>query len=77
MKAKLRKILDVILARIGEQSTWQGIGFLVTLLTGKYAGMDWGPASALGGSVSAMIKTLLPDPVLKPGPEVTAEKGNP
>lgn len=66
MKKKLRNLLDMLLARMGEQSTWQGIGFLVTLLTGKYAGMDWGPASALGGSVSAMIKTLLPDPVIKP-----------
>lgn len=67
MKAKLRLVLDVFLARLGEQSTWQGIGFLIALTGSKFgAGMDWGPAAALGGSVSALVKTLLPDPVVKP-----------
>lgn len=67
MKIKIRAALDILLARLGEQSTWQGIGFLVTLTGSKFgAGMDWGPAAALGGSVSAVIKTLLPDPVIKP-----------
>lgn len=67
MKTKLRNLLDMFLARLGEQSTWQGIGFLVALTGSKFgAGMDWGPAAALGGSVSALVKTLLPDPVLKP-----------
>lgn len=60
-------LLDVLLARLGEQSTWQGIGFLVALTGSKFgAGIDWGPAAAIGGSVSALVKTLLPDPVIKP-----------
>lgn len=67
MKQKLRKLLDVILSRMGEQSTWQGVAFLVALTGSKFgAGLDWGPAAAIGSSVSALIKTLLPDPVIKP-----------
>ena len=67
MKLKLRAALDVLLARLCEQSTWQGIGFLVTLTGSKFgAGMDWGPAAALGSGVSALVKIVLPDPVAKP-----------
>lgn len=63
MNQKLRAALDVALARLGEASTWQGIGFLVALTGSKFgANMDWGPAAALGGAVSAIIKTILPDP---------------
>lgn len=66
MKTKLRKLLDIFLARLGEQSTWQGIGFIVALTGSKFGlGMDWGPAAALGSTVSALVKTLLPDPVVK------------
>lgn len=67
MKTKMRMMLDILLARLGEQSTWQGIGFLIALTGSKFgAGMDWGPAAAFGGTVSALVKTLLPDPVVKP-----------
>lgn len=67
MKTKLYALIDVILARLGEQSTWQGIGFLVGMTGSKFgAGLDWGPAAALGGTISALVKTLLPDPVVKP-----------
>ena len=59
MNAKLR---DAILERLGESSTWQGVGFLLTLLGARWAaGMDWGGAAALGGTVSALIKSVLPD----------------
>jgi hypothetical protein len=67
VKAHIRTILTVLAARLTEQSTWQGIGFLVALSGSKLGlGMDWGQAAGLGGVVSALIKIVLPDPVVKP-----------
>ena len=62
MKARIIAAIRYGLDRLGEASTWQGIGFAVAL-TGSKAGlgMDWGAAAALGGAVSAMLKMLLPD----------------
>ena len=58
----LIKLRDTILARMGESSTWQGIGFLVTLSGARWSqNLDWGSAAALGGTVSALIKAVLPD----------------
>ena len=50
------------LDRLGEPSTWQGIGFVVAL-TGSHIGLglDWGQAAGLGGAISAGIKMALPD----------------
>jgi hypothetical protein len=50
------------LDRLGEPSTWQGIGFVVAL-TGSHVGLglDWGQAAGLGGAISAAIKMCLPD----------------
>lgn len=67
MKAKTEQILKYALDRFGEQSTWQGIGFVVGLIGGRELGaLDWGQAAGLGGAISAIIKMLLPD-----------QKGNP
>lgn len=63
MKTRLRAALDVLAARLSEQSTWQGIGFLVALCGCKVgAGMDWGPAAGIGGAISAVLKMVFPDP---------------
>lgn len=62
MNMRLQKTINFILDRAGEASTWQGIGFVVALAGGKWAiGLDWGGAAALGGTVSAFIKTVFPD----------------
>lgn len=56
------KAIRYFLDRLGEASTWQGVGFVVAL-TGSHVGlgMDWGMAAGLGGSISAVIKMMLPD----------------
>ena len=62
MKAQLQKFLELLAARLSEQSTWQGIGFLLTLSGAKLgAGMDWGQAAGLGGIVSAVLKMVFPE----------------
>jgi hypothetical protein len=64
---KFLKVCRYFLDRLGEPSTWQGIGFLVTLTGSKLGfGLDWGQAAGLGGAVSASIKMLLPDIKDKP-----------
>lgn len=66
MKEKLLKAIQYGLDRLGESSTWQGIGFVVALTGSKIGlGMDWGAAAGLGGTISAMIKVMLPDQVKK------------
>ncbi len=62
MNAKYYKIRSYLLVRLGEASTWQGIGFIVAL-TGSHfgSGLDWGQAAGLGGAISAVIKMLFPD----------------
>lgn len=63
MKERIRSILEVLVARLSEQSTWQGIGFLVALSGAKFgAGMDWGAAAGLGGVISALLKIVFPEP---------------
>lgn len=62
MREKTIKALTYLLDRLGEASTWQGIGFLVVLCGGKFgANLDWGQAAGLGGALSASIKMFLPD----------------
>lgn len=62
MKIHFLKLRETVLARMGESSTWQGIGFLAVLCGARWAqGLDWGSAAALGGTVSAIIKSVLPD----------------
>lgn len=58
MKAKLLLAYNFFLERIAEPSTWQAIGFVVGLFTARFNNMDWGQAAALGGIVSAFIKTV-------------------
>lgn len=65
MNDKLRAILHVIEDRLTEQSTWQGIGFVVGLFIAKAQGMDWGQAAGLGGIISAVLKIVFPDPAPK------------
>jgi hypothetical protein len=64
MKRRIQIALEFAAARLSEQSTWQGIGFLIGLTGAKLgAGMDWGMAAGLGGIVSAVLKMVFPDPV--------------
>ena len=58
---KLYKAYAYFLDRLAEQSTWQGIGFFIGLATGKGLGCDWGQAAAIGGMVSGILKSFLPD----------------
>lgn len=61
--SKVQRIMEIIAARLSEQSTWQGIGFLVMLSGAKFgAGLDWGQAAGLGGIVSAVLKMIFPEP---------------
>lgn len=55
---RLKIAYEFILERLGEASTWQAIGFLVGLFTAKYNGLDWGQGAALGGVISAFIKSV-------------------
>lgn len=60
---KYRAILTMIEDRLQEQSTWQGIGFIVALMGAKWgAGLDWGAAAGLGGIISAVLKICFPEP---------------
>lgn len=53
---------DYLIARLSEPSTWQGIGFVLTLAGCRWAAeMDWGQAAGLGGIVSAVVKMVFPD----------------
>ena len=59
---KLKLFGNYCLDRLGEASTWQGVGFLVTACGSKFgAGLDWGGAAFVGGFVSAAIKSVFPD----------------
>lgn len=63
MKERIRIALEFAAARLSEQSTWQGIAFIVALSGSKFgAGMDWGQAAGIGGLVSAVLKMAFPDP---------------
>jgi hypothetical protein len=56
------KVREYAADRLKEASTWQGIGFVVTLTCGReYGSLDWGQAAGLGGAVSAAIKMFFPD----------------
>ena len=60
---KTRAVLLMIAARLSEPSTWQGIGFICALFGAKFGvGLDWGQAAGLGGTLSAIIKMVVPDP---------------
>lgn len=64
-KARLRwkMFVEYVLARLSEQSTWQGIGFLMAAGGSKFgAGLDWGQAAAIGGALSGLLKMFFPEP---------------
>lgn len=62
MNTRLKNTLNYILTRLGEASTWQGLGFFVALLGAKsFGNLDWGAAAAFGGGVSGLIKVLFAD----------------
>jgi hypothetical protein len=62
MKQRFRIATEYLVARLSEQSTWQGIGFVLTLAGAKWAAnLDWGQAAGLGGIVSALMKIVFPD----------------
>lgn len=58
---KIETLIAYVAARLSEPSTWQGISFILGLAGSKYAHLDWGQAAAIGASVSAALKILLPD----------------
>jgi hypothetical protein len=58
MTNRLEIAYNYFLDRLGEPTTWQGVAFIVSLFTAKYANLDWGQAAAVGGMVSAFIKTV-------------------
>lgn len=61
--SKARELLHMVEDRLTEQSTWQGIGFVVGLFLAKYGlVLDWGQAAGLGGIISAALKIVFPDP---------------
>lgn len=63
----MKKFAQFIADRLSERSTWEAVGFFVGLCGGKFGqGLDWGMAAGLGGAMSAGIKALFPDPVIKP-----------
>ena len=63
MNQRIRAAAEYLAARLGEASTWQGIGFCLTLAGAKWAAnLDWGQAAGLGGIVSAALKIVFPDP---------------
>lgn len=55
---RIRSLGPFLLERLDEPTTWQGIGFLCALFGSKFAGLDWGQGAALGGFISALIKTF-------------------
>lgn len=62
MKQRVRIAFEFLAERLSERSTWQGIGFLLTLVGAKWAAdLDWGQAAGLGGIVSAFLKIIFPD----------------
>jgi hypothetical protein len=66
VKKKLQAIIKFIIDRLGESSTWQGLGFIATLAGAKWGvDMDWGAAAAAGGFVSGMLKVIFPDKLKK------------
>lgn len=65
MKQKYLDFLQYVLDRLQEASTWSAVGFIVSLFTAKFAGLDWGQCAALGSLMSAAIKALLPDDISK------------
>ena len=59
----IRAFRDKLIDQLGQQSTWQGLAFLLGLFGSHFAtSLDWGQATALGGTLSALLKTLLSDP---------------
>ncbi len=58
----LTRLRDRIIELMAQPSTWQGIAFLLTLTGSRFAAdFDWGEAAALGGTVSALLKTVISD----------------
>lgn len=63
MNDRIHHLIEYFAARLGESSTWQGIGFCLTLGGAKWAAdLDWGQAAGLGGMASALLKIAFPDP---------------
>lgn len=57
-----QEVKDFLVDRLKENSTWQGIAFILTITGSHYAAnFDIASATAFGATVSALIKILLPD----------------
>jgi hypothetical protein len=73
VRAKLRAFAVLLLERLSESSTWQGLGFLITFAGVKFStGFELSDPQALAGAtaagalVSAVLKIFLPDSWRKP-----------
>lgn len=55
---RLKAAYEFVLDRLGESSTWQGIGFAIALFSSHANGFDWGQGAAFGGLLSAFIKAV-------------------
>jgi len=72
MEEKLKNTINIVLlwaakflwyssVLLSQSSTWRGIAFIVGLFTSHSFTSDWGEAAAFGGTLSAILKILLPD----------------
>lgn len=63
IRRRWKMFLHFALERLSEQSTWQGIGFVVAASGSKFgAGLDWGQAAFIGATLSALMKMFFPEP---------------
>lgn len=62
MNQRLETIIEYLLDRMEESSTWQGVGFILAAIGCKFGvHLDWGQAAFVGGFVSGLIKSIFPD----------------
>jgi hypothetical protein len=59
-----QKIKTFICKRLKENSTWTGLGFLLSVFGCRFAiGLDWEMATGIGIFLAKAIQTFLPDKV--------------
>ncbi len=58
---KFFQVLAYLLDRLGESSTWQGVGFFVGMFYSSYRDLEWGAGVGIGCTISGLIKIFLPD----------------
>lgn len=71
MVNRIKALFIYAAARLGENSTYQGIGFIAGLFGSHYAQLDWGQCTAIGAIISAALKITLPDLFKQAPPQPT------